>query len=71
MKKIAIHEFALDEMIDLLENGYHCVYSKDNGDYFTVLLTNDNGKMDEKDIRDRHFDFNYVEDEEDEYNEEI
>lgn len=64
MKKIAIHEFALDEMIGLLEQGYHCVYTKDNGDYFTVLLTNDNGKMTEKDIRDRHFDFSYVEDKE-------
>ena len=64
MKKIAIHEFALDEMIDLLEQCYHCVYTKDNGDYFTVLLTNDNGKMAEKDIRDRHFDFSYIEDKE-------
>lgn len=64
MKKIAMHEFALDEMIDLLEQGYHCAYTKDNRDYFTVLLTNDNGKMAEKDIKDRHFDFNYVEDKE-------
>ncbi len=64
MKKIAIYEFALEEMIGLLEQGYHCAYTEDCGDYFTVLITNDNGNMDEKDIRDRIFDFEYVEDEE-------
>ena len=64
MKKIAIHEFALMEMIGLLEQGHHCAYSEDCGDYFTVLITNDDGHMDEKDIKDRFFDFDYVEEEE-------
>ncbi len=61
MKKVAINELALMEMIDLLEQGYHCAYCDDYGDYFTAVLTNDNGNMDEKDIRDRHFDFDYIE----------
>ena len=49
------------EMISLLEQGYHCAYEEDCGDYYTILITNDNGKMEEKDIADRYFDFNYVE----------
>jgi hypothetical protein len=64
MKKVATHEFALMEMIELLEHGYHMAYCDDYGDYFTVVLTNDNGEMDEKDIKDRFFDFEYVEVEE-------
>lgn len=61
MKKIATHPFALMEMIGLIEQGYHCAYEEDLGDYYTVLITNDNGEMDEKDIVDRYFDFDYVE----------
>lgn len=61
MKKIAIHPFALMEMIDLLEQGYHYAYEEDCGDYYTVLITNDNGEMEEKEIKDRYFDFDYVE----------
>ena len=61
MKKIAIHQFALMEMIDLLEHGYHCAYEEDCGDYYTMLITNDNGKMEEREIKDRYFDFDYVE----------
>lgn len=64
MKKVAIHEFALMEMIELLEQGYHMAYCDDYGDYFTAVLTNDNGQMDEKDIKDRFFDFEYVDVEE-------
>ena len=64
MKKVAIHEFALMEMIERLERGYHMAYCDDYGDYFTVVLTNDNGEMDEKDIKDRFFDFEYVDVEE-------
>lgn len=64
MKKVSIHEFALMEMIELLEHGYHMAYCDDNGDYMSVLLTNDNGEIDEKDIKDRYFDFEYVEVEE-------
>lgn len=63
MKKIITTSLALMEMIDLLEYGYHCAYEEDCGDYYTVLITNDNGKMEEKDIIDRYFDFEYVEDE--------
>lgn len=61
MKRIATYTLALMEMIDLLEQGYHCAYEEDLGDYYTVLITNDNGEMDEKDIIDRYFDFDYVE----------
>lgn len=61
MKKIAIHSFSLMEMINLLEQGYHCAYQEDCGDYYTILITNDNGEMAEKDIIDRYFDFDYVE----------
>lgn len=61
MKKIATTSLALMEMIDLLEQGYHCAYEEDCGDYYTILITNDNGKMEEKDITDRYFDFDYVE----------
>lgn len=61
MKKITITPLALMEMIDLLEQGYHCAYEEDCEDYYTVLITNDNGEMEEKDIIDRYFDFEYVE----------
>ena len=64
MRKVAIYEFALMEMIDLLERGYHLAYCDDNVDYMSVLITNDNGEMDEKDIKDRYFDFDYVDVEE-------
>lgn len=57
MKKIATYPDALLEMIGLLEQGYHCAYEEDRGDYYTVLITNDNGEMEEKDIDDRYFDF--------------
>ena len=63
MKKIITTSLALMEMIGLLECGYHCAYEEDCGDYYTVLITNDNGEMKEKDIIDRYFDFEYVEDE--------
>lgn len=61
MKKIAITPLALIEMIGLLEQGYHCAYEEDCGDYYTILITNDNGKMKDEEITDRYFDFDYVE----------
>lgn len=61
MKKIVTHPFALIEIMSLIEHGYHCAYTEDCGDYYTVLVTNDNGQMEEKDISDRYFDFDYIE----------
>ena len=61
MKKIATTSLALMEMIDLLERGYHCIHEEDCGDYYTILITDDNGEMEDKDITDRYFDFEYVE----------
>lgn len=61
MKKIVTTQWALIEMIDLLEHGYHCAYEEDCGDYYTILITNDNGKTKEEEITDRYFDFDYVE----------
>lgn len=61
MKKIATTSLALMEMINLLEQGYHCAYEEECGDYYTILITNDNGEMEEKEIKDRYFDFEYVE----------
>ena len=52
------------EMMELLEQGYHMAYCDDYGDYFTAVLTNDNGQMGEKDIKYRFFDFEYVDVEE-------
>ena len=66
MKKIATTPLALMELIDLLEQGYHCAYEEDCGDYYTVLITNDDGKMKENEITDRYFDFEYIKDEEEE-----
>lgn len=62
MKKIVTHPFALEEMVDLLEKGYHCAYTEDCGEYYTMLITNDNGKMKDEKITDRCFDFEYVKD---------
>lgn len=61
MKKITITPLTLMEMIDLLEQGYHRAYEKDCEDYYIVLITNDNGEMEEKDIIDIYFDFEYIE----------
>ena len=43
MKKIATTKSKLIEIIDLIERGYHCAYEEDCGDYYTILITNDNG----------------------------
>ena len=63
-KKIATTSLALMELIDLLEQGYHCAYGEDCGDYYTLLITNDDGKMKDNEITDRYFDFEYVNEEE-------
>lgn len=60
-KKIVTTSFALMELIDLLEQGYHCAYGEDCGDYYTLLITNDDGKMKYNEINDRYFDFDYIE----------
>ena len=58
-----INEVALNEIIDLLEGGYHVAYTSDEGEYLTMLVTDDDGKKDEKDINDRIFDLEYIEEE--------
>ena len=60
MKKIATTKLKLMEIIDLIEQGYHCAYEEDCGDYYTILITNDNGNIKEKDIIDIYFDFDFV-----------
>ena len=59
-----INEVALNEMFDLLERGYHVAYTSDEGDYLTMLITNQDGTMKEKNIDDRIFDLEYVKEEE-------
>lgn len=55
-----INEVALNEMFDLLERGYHVAYTSDEGDYLTMLITNQEGNMKEEEIDDRIFDLEYV-----------
>ena len=59
-----INEVALNEMFDLLERGYHVAYTSDEGDYLTMLITNQEGNMKEEEIDDRIFDLEYIKEEE-------
>lgn len=56
-----INEVALNEMFDLLEQGYHVAYTEDCGEYLMTCFTNDNGNMRDEEIDDRFFDLEYVE----------
>lgn len=60
IKYFKVNEIALNEMFDLLERGYHVANSSDEGEYLTVIITNDDGKMKEADIDDRIFDLEYA-----------
>ena len=60
IKYFKINEAALNEMFDLLERGYHVAYTTDEGEYLTMLITNDDGEKDTKDIDDRIFDLEYI-----------
>ena len=60
IKYFKVNAVALNEMFDLLERGYHVAYTTDEGEYLTMLITNDDGKKDERDIDDRIFDLEYV-----------
>lgn len=55
-----INEVALNEMFDLLERGYHVAYTSGEGDYLTMLITNQEGNMKEEEIDDRMFDLEYI-----------
>lgn len=60
MKKLLTTPGQLEEIIDLLERGYHCADTIDDSDYFSIILTNDNGNMQESEITDVYFDFDYI-----------
>ena len=60
VKYFKINELALNEMFDLLEQGYHVAYTGDEGDYLTMLITNQEGTMKDEEIDDRIFDLEYV-----------
>ena len=59
-----VNEIALNEMFNLLESGYHVAYTSDEGDYFTMLITNSDGTMKDEEIDDRIFDLEYIKEEE-------
>ena len=59
MKYFKISELQLNDITDLLERGYHTAYTEDSGDYLTVCLSDDNGKMKDEEITDRFFDLEY------------
>ena len=61
IKYFKINELALNEIFELLQNGYHVAYTDDNGDYLTICITDDNGNMRDGEITDRFFDLEYVE----------
>lgn len=63
IKYFKINEVALNEMFDLLERGYHVAYTSDEGDYLTMLITNQEVAMKDKDIDDRIFDLEYAKEE--------
>lgn len=56
MKYAKIHPFALQEIFDLLEDGYRVIDSHDNDDCFTVFIMNDDDNT-------KFFDFDYIEEE--------
>lgn len=60
MEKFLVSELQLREIFDLLERGYHEAYTEDNGDYFTICLTDDNGNMKDEEITDKFFDLEKV-----------
>lgn len=60
MKKLLTNPIQLEEIRDLLERGYHCADTRDDGDYFSIILTNDNGNMQDSEITDVYFDFDYI-----------
>lgn len=59
-KYFKINELVLNEISDLLEQGYHEAYTEDNGEYLTICLTDDNGNMRDDEITDRFFDLEYI-----------
>lgn len=63
-KYFKIKKEALDEIFNLLEDGYHIAYSVNEIEYLTICITNDNGNMTDEEIDDRIFDLMYVEEEE-------
>lgn len=66
IKHFKTSEMQLEEIIGLLEQGYHKAYHEDCGDYFMICLTDDNGNMKDEEINDRIFDFEPVDAEENE-----
>lgn len=56
MERFLVSELQLQEMFELVLNGYHVAYHEDNGDYLTICLTDDNGNMKDEEITDRFFD---------------
>lgn len=58
-----VNEVALKEMFDLLERGYHVAYTSDEGNYLTMLITNDDGQMKDGEMDDRIFDLEYAKEE--------
>ena len=66
IKHLKTSEMQLEEIINLVEGGYHLAYSEDCGDYFMIGLTDDNGNMKDEEINDRFFDFEPVDTEENE-----
>lgn len=61
IKRFETNEMQIQEIINLVESGYHLAYSEDCGDYFMICLTDDNGNMKDEEINDRFFDFEYIE----------
>lgn len=60
MRKLLTTTGQLEEIIGLLEKGYHCVDTINKSDYYSIILTNDNGNMKESEITDVYFDFDYI-----------
>ena len=60
MRKLLTTAGQLEEIINLLEKGYHCVDTINESDYYSIILTNDNGNMEESEITDVYFDFDYI-----------
>lgn len=60
MRKLLTTTGQLEEIINLLEKGYHCVDTINESDYYSIILTNDNGNMKESEITDVYFDFDYI-----------
>ena len=63
IKYFKVNKCALNEMFDLLERGYHVAYTSDEGDYLTMLITNDDGTMQDGEMDDRIFDLEYIKEE--------